>query len=54
MVHRADHQRPDGWTPNMILDDGGDLTRVMHEKYPELMKEVRACRRDHYRRSSSV
>src|SRR6202046_2325310 len=32
---------PDGWTPNMILDDGGDLTRVMHEKYPELMKEVR-------------
>jgi len=32
---------PDGWTPNMILDDGGDLTLVMHEKYPELMKEVR-------------
>ncbi len=32
---------PDGWTPNMILDDGGDLTLVMHDKYPELMKEVR-------------
>jgi adenosylhomocysteinase len=32
---------PDGWTPNMILDDGGDLTVVMHEKFPELMKEVR-------------
>jgi len=32
---------PNGWTPNMILDDGGDLTRVMHEKYPELMKDVR-------------
>jgi adenosylhomocysteinase len=32
---------PDGWTPNMILDDGGDLTRVMHQKYPELMKDVR-------------
>ena len=32
---------PDGWTPNMILDDGGDLTVVMHEKYPELMQEVR-------------
>jgi adenosylhomocysteinase len=31
---------PDGWTPNMILDDGGDLTQVMHEKYPELMKQV--------------
>ncbi|MHB8809912.1 MAG: adenosylhomocysteinase [Desulfobulbaceae bacterium] len=32
---------PDGWKPNMILDDGGDLTQVMHEKYPELMREVR-------------
>ena len=32
---------PDGWTPNMILDDGGDLTMVMHDKYPEIMKEVR-------------
>jgi adenosylhomocysteinase len=32
---------PDGWTPNMILDDGGDLTQVMHEKYPELMKEIK-------------
>ena len=31
---------PDGWTPNLILDDGGDLTGLMHEKYPELMKEV--------------
>jgi len=32
---------PDGWRPNMLLDDGGDLTLVMHERYPELMKEVR-------------
>jgi adenosylhomocysteinase len=32
---------PDDWRPNMILDDGGDLTQVMHEKYPELMKDVR-------------
>ena len=32
---------PDGWRPNMILDDGGDLTQIMHEKYPELMKEIR-------------
>jgi adenosylhomocysteinase len=32
---------PDGWRPNMLLDDGGDLTLIMHEKYPELMKEVR-------------
>ncbi len=32
---------PDGWTPNMILDDGGDLTGLMHEKYPAIMKEVK-------------
>jgi adenosylhomocysteinase len=32
---------PDGWTPNMILDDGGDLTLLMHQKYPEMLKEVR-------------
>jgi adenosylhomocysteinase len=32
---------PDGWRPNMILDDGGDLTAIMHDKYPELMKAVR-------------
>ena len=32
---------PDGWTPNMIVDDGGDLTQVLHDKYPGLMKEVR-------------
>ncbi|MDW7644632.1 MAG: adenosylhomocysteinase [Desulfuromonadales bacterium] len=32
---------PDGWRPNMLLDDGGDLTQVMHEKYPELMAQVK-------------
>ena len=32
---------PDGWRPNMILDDGGDLTAVMHEKTPELLDDVR-------------
>ncbi|MCF6188267.1 MAG: adenosylhomocysteinase, partial [Desulfobulbaceae bacterium] len=32
---------PDDWKPNMILDDGGDLTQIMHEKYPELLKDVR-------------
>ncbi|MBL8199040.1 MAG: adenosylhomocysteinase [Chromatiales bacterium] len=31
----------DGWRPNMILDDGGDLTAILHDKYPELMKAVR-------------
>lgn len=32
---------PNGWLPNMILDDGGDLTQIMHEKYPDLMKNVK-------------
>ena len=32
---------PNDWRPNMILDDGGDLTLVMHDKYPELLKDVR-------------
>jgi adenosylhomocysteinase len=32
---------PNGWTPNMILDDGGDATKLLHEKYPELLKDVR-------------
>ncbi len=32
---------PDNWRPNMILDDGGDLTLVLHQKYPELMKDIR-------------
>ena len=32
---------PDGWTPNMILDDGGDLTIIMHDDYPELMANVK-------------
>ena len=31
----------EGWQPNMILDDGGDLTLRMHEKYPELLKNVK-------------
>ena len=32
---------PDGWTPNMILDDGGDLTQVMHGKHPKMLADVR-------------
>jgi adenosylhomocysteinase len=34
-------QGPNKWTPNMILDDGGDLTKIMHEKYPALITEVK-------------
>jgi adenosylhomocysteinase len=32
---------PDGWTPNMILDDGGDVTQIMHDKYPEMLDAVK-------------
>ncbi len=32
---------PDEQPLNMILDDGGDLTLMVHEKYPELLKEIR-------------
>eukprot|EP00435_Cladocopium_sp_Y103_P077745 s1_g1484.t1 len=31
---------PDGWTPNIILDDGGDLTQIMHEKYNDMLDDV--------------
>jgi adenosylhomocysteinase len=32
---------PDGWKPNMILDDGGDATQIIHEKYPKLLEDIR-------------
>jgi adenosylhomocysteinase len=31
----------DGWLPNLILDDGGDATLLLHNKYPELLKNVK-------------
>jgi adenosylhomocysteinase len=30
-----------GWAPNMLLDDGGDLTALMHKEYKNLLKEVK-------------
>ena len=33
-------QGPDGWRPNMLLDDGGDLTQRMHDEYPGLLANV--------------
>jgi adenosylhomocysteinase len=32
---------PDGQPLNMILDDGGDLTAIVHQKYPHLLKGIR-------------
>ncbi|KAH8556592.1 adenosylhomocysteinase [Umbelopsis sp. PMI_123] len=32
---------PDGQPLNMILDDGGDLTNIVHEKYPQLLAGIK-------------
>ncbi|VVC76821.1 Adenosylhomocysteinase [Aquicella siphonis] len=32
---------PGNWHPNLILDDGGDLSLLMHNEYPELLKQVK-------------
>lgn len=32
---------PDGWTPNLILDDGGDVTGLVHSKYPEMLESIK-------------
>ena len=31
---------PDGWTPNLVLDDGGDLTALLHDKRPDLLDAI--------------
>ena len=38
---RRSIEGPAGWRPNLLLDDGGDLTRVMHDEYPALLAGVR-------------
>jgi adenosylhomocysteinase len=32
---------PGGWKPNMILDDGGDATKIIHDSHPGLLAEIR-------------
>ena len=31
---------PDGWTPNILLDDGHDLTGYIHDRHPELLADI--------------
>ncbi|OGV29906.1 MAG: adenosylhomocysteinase [Legionellales bacterium RIFCSPHIGHO2_12_FULL_35_11] len=31
---------PDGWVPNLLLDDGGDLTKIIHDEYPMLLNDI--------------
>src|SRR5690606_17828859 len=32
---------PERWMPNLLLDDGGDLTQLIHQKYPELLVTIK-------------
>lgn len=32
---------PNGWTPNLLLDDGGDLTHVIHTRHPHLVNQIK-------------
>ncbi|MFI4919490.1 MAG: adenosylhomocysteinase [Legionellales bacterium] len=32
---------PNGWTPNLLLDDGGDLTQIIHQQYPQLLSDLK-------------
>lgn len=32
---------PNGWYPNLLLDDGGDLTKLIYESHPNLLAEIR-------------
>jgi adenosylhomocysteinase len=31
---------PEGWKPNMLLDDGGDLTGIIHEEHKDLLSDI--------------
>ena len=33
----------DGKPLNMILDDGGDLTNLVHDKYPQYLEGIKGC-----------
>ena len=32
---------PNNWEPNMILDDGGDATKIIHEKFPTMLEKIK-------------
>lgn len=32
---------PNNWHPNMVLDDGGDLTKLLHDDYPEILADIK-------------
>ncbi len=36
-LHQTVGANVEGWAPNMILDDGGDLTELLHKEYPAIL-----------------
>ncbi len=32
---------PNNWAPNLLLDDGGDLTQIVHDKFPQLLDDIK-------------
>lgn len=32
---------PNNWQPNLLLDDGGDLTQLVHTEYPQLLEHIK-------------
>lgn len=32
---------PNDWKPNLLLDDGGDLSAIVHESHPELLEDIK-------------
>src|SRR5476649_2287262 len=45
---------PDGQPLNMILDDGGDLTVLVHQKYPQLLKGIYGISEETDRKSTRL
>jgi S-adenosylhomocysteine hydrolase len=40
-IQIPDPDGPGGWTPNMVLDDGGEATKILHDKHPDLLAGIR-------------
>ena len=40
-MHRADPARPARVGANMVLDDGGDATKILHDRHPDRLAGIR-------------
>ena len=41
MVYKKTIDGKKEWKANMLLDDGGDLTAIMHNEYKDLLKDIK-------------